>query len=102
MEQHLFDFLGDHLVYVAGGVLIGGVLLINDKARRYFGKIFSFALILLLLALVYMFATKGEKLDKDSSFKADSEHKEQRKSIYYKDPEEELRESGVEADQKLH
>jgi hypothetical protein len=89
-------------VYVAGGVIIGGVLLINDKARRYFGKIFSFALILLLLALVYMFATQGEKLDKDSSFKTNPEQKEQRKSIYYKDPEEKLRESGVETNPKPH
>lgn len=93
MELHLFDFLGDHLAYVAGGALVCGVLLFNDTARRYFGKIFSLALILLLLALVFMFATREEKQDVDPSLKAGTTQEKQRKSIYYTDPEEELRET---------
>lgn len=102
MEQHLFDFLGKHPGYVAVGAIIVGIFLVNEKARRYFGKIFTLASILLLLAVVYMIATRGEKQEGSPSLKAGTKHEEQRKSIYYKDPEEELRQSGVNSDRRPH
>lgn len=100
MEQHFIAFLGNHLLYFAGGAIMLGVLILNAKARKYFGKILTLALILLGLAVIYMIANQGEKQSVAPAFKAGAEQEKQRKSIYYKEPEEELRQSGAKPDRQ--
>jgi len=92
MLEKILRFGADNSLYVAGGVLIIVLLMINDKLRKYVGKLVTLLLTVLILYFAYFMVTQGNIPAWDENFDSGTEEQNQinRKSMYYTDPEERM------------
>lgn len=92
MLEKILKLLADNPLYVAGGFFLIVLLMINDKLRKYVGKLVSLVLTVLILYLAYIMVTQWNKPAGDENFDSGTGKQTlgNRKSMYYSDPEERM------------
>ena len=101
MVQKLLDLLVANSLYVVVGLVVLALLMTNKKVRKNVGALIFPLILLVAVAVGYqLIMQKGSSRDSQAVF--DHEEKgsglSERKSIYYTDPDEKLREGGAATD----